>query len=61
MKGTAVRRHITASNERCEFGGPIQGLIYEEMGRVDDAEREYTTFLNSWVEADDGLPQVLDA
>jgi tetratricopeptide (TPR) repeat protein len=37
------------------------GLIYEEMGRAADAEREYSTFLTGWADADEGLPQVIDA
>jgi len=37
------------------------GLIYQEMGRTGDAKREYATFLDAWAEADEGLPQVLDA
>ncbi len=36
-------------------------VIYEEMGRKDEAEREYRTFLRAWAEADDGLSQVEDA
>ena len=35
--------------------------IYEDMGRVADAEREYAAFLAAWAEADKGLPQVEDA
>jgi tetratricopeptide (TPR) repeat protein len=37
------------------------GLIYEEMGRAADAEREYAEFLAGWADADEGLPQVTDA
>ena len=37
------------------------GLIYEEMGRVADAEHQYEAFLNAWAEADEGLPQLEDA
>ena len=36
------------------------GLIYDDMGRAGDAEREYTAFLSAWAEADEGLPPVLD-
>jgi len=37
------------------------GLIYEEMGRAGDAERQYTVFLSAWAKADEELPAVLDA
>jgi len=37
------------------------GLIYEEMGRPQDAKREFTKFLEMWSEADEGLPQLVDA
>ncbi|MDH3198792.1 MAG: hypothetical protein OEO21_11190, partial [Candidatus Krumholzibacteria bacterium] len=37
------------------------GSIYEEMGRPADAAQAYTTFLDAWARADDGLPQVEDA
>jgi tetratricopeptide (TPR) repeat protein len=37
------------------------GQIYEEMNRPADAEREYTIFLDMWSEADEGLPQLVDA
>jgi tetratricopeptide (TPR) repeat protein len=37
------------------------GEIYAEMGRPDEAEREYVVFLEMWSEADEGLPQLLDA
>jgi tetratricopeptide (TPR) repeat protein len=48
------------------FGGHVLshydlGQIYEEMGRTEDAEREYVVFLEAWAEADAGLPQVEDA
>ena len=37
------------------------GLIYEEMDRPQDAKQEFTKFLNMWSEADEGLPQPVDA
>ena len=37
------------------------GQIYEEMNRPADAEREFSKFLEMWSEADEGLPQLLDA
>jgi tetratricopeptide (TPR) repeat protein len=37
------------------------GLIYEEMGRLQDAKQEFTRFLEMWEKADDGLPQLKDA
>ncbi len=37
------------------------GQIYEEMKRPADARKEYTKFLEMWSEADEGLPQLVDA
>ncbi|MCK4539154.1 MAG: protein kinase [Candidatus Krumholzibacteria bacterium] len=37
------------------------GLIYEEMGRPQDAQQEFTKFLEMWANADEGLPQLADA
>ena len=37
------------------------GKLYDEMNRPDDAEQEYTIFLDMWSEADEGLPQLVDA
>jgi tetratricopeptide (TPR) repeat protein len=37
------------------------GRIYEDMGRPEDAEREYGIFLEAWSEADEGLPRLVDA
>ncbi len=37
------------------------GQIYEEIKRPADAKREYARFLEMWSEADDGLPQLVDA
>jgi tetratricopeptide (TPR) repeat protein len=37
------------------------GKLYEEMNRPDEAEQEYTIFLDMWSEADEGLPQLEDA
>jgi len=37
------------------------GVIYEEMGRPQDARRELTKFLEMWVNADEGLPPLVDA
>jgi pentatricopeptide repeat protein len=37
------------------------GTIYEEMKRPAEAKREYTKFLEMWSEADEGLPQLVDA
>ncbi len=37
------------------------GLIYEEMNRPQDAKREFTMFLDMWAQADEGLPQLVDA
>ncbi|MCK4774137.1 MAG: hypothetical protein KAT30_05105, partial [Candidatus Krumholzibacteria bacterium] len=37
------------------------GLIYEEMGRPQDAKQEFTKFLEMWEKADEGLPQLVDA
>jgi tetratricopeptide (TPR) repeat protein len=37
------------------------GLTYEEMGRPRDAKQEFTKFLDMWSEADEGLPQHVDA
>lgn len=33
----------------------------EEMGRPGDAAREYERFLEMWANADEGLPQFIDA
>jgi tetratricopeptide (TPR) repeat protein len=49
-----------------KFGGHVLshydlGKLYEEMGRPEDAEREYAAFLKAWAEADEGLPQPEDA
>jgi len=37
------------------------GKIYEDMKRPEDAAKEYAIFLDMWSEADEGLPQVVDA
>jgi len=37
------------------------GQIYEEMKRPSDAKKEYAKFLKMWSEADEGLPQLVDA
>jgi tetratricopeptide (TPR) repeat protein len=37
------------------------GQVYEQMGRPADAKREYGKFLEMWSEADEGLPQLVDA
>ena len=37
------------------------GLTYQEMERPLDARREFTKFLDMWSEADEGLPQLVDA
>jgi len=37
------------------------GKIYEDLGRVADAERAYTIFLEMWSEADEDMPQLIDA
>jgi tetratricopeptide (TPR) repeat protein/TolB-like protein len=37
------------------------GTIYEEMKRPTDAKKEYTKFLEMWSQADEGLPQLVDA
>jgi tetratricopeptide (TPR) repeat protein/predicted Ser/Thr protein kinase/TolB-like protein len=37
------------------------GLIYQEMGRPQDAKQEFTRFLEMWDKADEGLPQLEDA
>jgi len=37
------------------------GQIYEEMKRPTDAKKEYAKFLEMWSEADEGLPQLIDA
>jgi tetratricopeptide (TPR) repeat protein len=37
------------------------GQIYEEMNRPADAKKEYEKFLDMWAEADEGLPQLVDA
>ncbi|UCF79215.1 MAG: tetratricopeptide repeat protein, partial [Candidatus Eiseniibacteriota bacterium] len=34
------------------------GQILEEMGRTAEAEKEYSTFLRAWADADEGLPQL---
>ncbi|MFQ5512647.1 MAG: protein kinase [Candidatus Krumholzibacteriia bacterium] len=33
------------------------GHVYEDMGRVEDAEKDYARFLDMWSGADDGIPQ----
>jgi hypothetical protein len=35
--------------------------ITAKLGRVADAEREYTIFLEMWSEADEDMPQLIDA
>ncbi len=37
------------------------GTIYEEMKRPVEAKKEYAKFLEMWSEADEGLPQLVDA
>lgn len=37
------------------------GQIYEEMKRPAEAKREYAKFLEMWSDADEGLPQLVDA
>jgi len=37
------------------------GLLLEDRGRVDEAEAEYERFLAMWADADEGLPQLVDA
>ena len=37
------------------------GVIYQEMGSVEDAERQFTRFLEMWSNADEGLPELVDA
>ena len=37
------------------------GLLYEEMDQSEDAVREYERFLEMWADADEGLPQLVDA
>lgn len=37
------------------------GQIYQEMSRPADAEREFARFLEMWSDADEGLPQLVDA
>ena len=37
------------------------GKIYEDLDRVNDAEREYAVFLEMWSEADEDMPQLIDA
>ena len=37
------------------------GQIYEEMKRPAEAKKEYEKFLKMWSEADEGLPQLVDA
>jgi tetratricopeptide (TPR) repeat protein len=37
------------------------GIIYEEMDRPQEARQEFTKFLDMWSEADEGLPQLVDA
>ena len=37
------------------------GRIYEDMKRLADAKKEYAKFLEMWSDADEGLPQLVDA
>jgi hypothetical protein len=37
------------------------GKIYEDLDRLNDAEREYTLFLEMWSDADEDMPQLIDA
>jgi pentatricopeptide repeat protein len=37
------------------------GKIYEEMKRPMEGKKEYVKFLEMWSEADEGLPQLVDA
>ncbi len=37
------------------------GKVYLKMGRTAEAKSEFTTFLDMWADADEGLPQVEDA
>ena len=37
------------------------GKIYEDIDRLDDAGREYAVFLEMWSEADEDMPQLIDA
>jgi hypothetical protein len=36
-------------------------MLYEAMDRLEDAEQEYTIFLEMWSDADAGLLQLQDA
>jgi tetratricopeptide (TPR) repeat protein len=37
------------------------GVIYQEMGRLEEAEREFARFMEMWSNADEGLPELVDA
>jgi tetratricopeptide (TPR) repeat protein len=37
------------------------GQIYEEMGHLDEASAAYERFLEFWFDADEGLPELVDA
>ena len=37
------------------------GKVYEQIGKKDEARKEYTKFLDLWKDADPGLPEVEDA
>ena len=39
----------------------IAGKLLEELGRAEEAEVEYERFLEMWADADEGLPQLVDA
>ena len=39
----------------------MQGLAYEGLGDERNAIESYREFLNIWSEADDDLPEIIDA
>ena len=59
----AIREH----RELLEiYGGHAEshyqlGILYEGIGQREDAIREYEIFLDMWKNADEGLPQLIDA
>tara|TARA_X000000368_G_C23027974_1_gene711139 strand:- start:42 stop:2060 length:2019 start_codon:yes stop_codon:yes gene_type:complete len=60
----ATNNHITSSYVFDQFWPKqfyLQGLAYEGLGDERNAIESYREFLNIWSEADDDLPEIIDA
>ena len=60
----ATNNHITSSYVFDQFWPKqfyLQGLAYEGLGDERNAIESYREFLNIWSEADEDLPEIIDA